>query len=143
MKNKIAKAIFETILYAIIVVVLMFGIPRAMSYVLKTPYPMATITSESMWPELKKNDLVFIAKVEKRDLRVGDIIVYKNERGFTIHRIMSIETEKLITKGDANNIADRPIRYDEIIGRTVNYGNSPLKIPYIGSITIWAASLRS
>lgn len=143
MKNKIVKTILETVLYVIIVIVLMFGIPRAMSYALKTPYPMATITSESMWPALKKNDMVFITKVEKGDLMIGDIIVYKNERGFTIHRITSIETETLTTKGDANNISDKPIGYDEIIGRTVNYGNSPFKIPYIGSITIWAAGLRS
>lgn len=143
MKNMIIKNIISSTFYIIVVIALAIGIPRALSYVLKTPYPMATITSESMWPTLKKNDMVFIGKVEKEDLKIGDIIVFKNERGFTIHRIVSIESDILTTKGDANNISDLPIGYNEIIGRTLNYGGSPFKIPYIGGITIWAASFRS
>jgi len=143
MKNIPIKNVVGSALYVFFVCALIFGIPQALSYVLKTPYPMATITSESMWPVLKKNDIIFITKAVKSDLRIGDIIVFKNERGFTIHRIIEMKDNTLTTKGDANNISDLPISYDEIIGKTLNYGSSPFRIPYIGSITIWAANLRS
>lgn len=143
MKKITTRNIFEAVLYILVVCAFIFGIPSALSYILKAPYPMATITSESMWPVLKKNDMVFITTVTKEDLKIGDIVVFKNERGFTIHRIIGIQGEMLTTKGDANNISDEPISYEEIIGRTVNYGHAPLKIPEIGSISIWAANFRS
>lgn len=141
--NKTLKSILETLIYIIIVAVLVIGIPKILSYTLNTPYPMAIITSESMWPSLKKNDMVFITHVDKNDLKVGDIIVYKNDRGFTIHRIQDLKSETIITKGDANNITDIPVTYEEVIGKTVNYGNYPIRIPYIGNITIWASNITS
>jgi signal peptidase len=140
--NKKVKLVIEVLAYVIIVATLVIGTPKALSYFLGTQYPVASITSGSMWPSLKKGDLVFIKKVDKSELEIGDIIVYKNERGFTIHRIIELKEDTLRTRGDANNVSDQPIEYENIIGRTVSWGEKPFKIPYLGKLTIWASELR-
>ncbi|MCK5085108.1 hypothetical protein KAK05_00175, partial [Candidatus Parcubacteria bacterium] len=98
--------------------------------------------------ELKKGDLVFIEYADKNSLAVGDIIVYKNlstsseQVGFTIHRIIELNDDTLKTRGDANNISDLPIKYDKVVGRTVNWKEKPFRIPQLGKLTIWASGLR-
>lgn len=118
---------------------LIYGIPKGLSYWLGTSYPMAAITSGSMWPALKTGDMVFIEGVSNKDqIRVGDIIVYKNPKGFTIHRVIKIDGESIQTQGDANNIADRPIKFGEVVGKTLNINGKPLRIPMMGNVNILA-----
>lgn len=136
--NQALKSALGWIAYFLILFGLIYGIPKMMSYVLNTPFPMAAITSESMWPELKKGDLVLIKGVKnKEDVKIGDIIVYRNQKGFTIHRVIQISNDFIITKGDANNISDPPVNYSEIIGKAVSYGGgTPFRIPSLGNISI-------
>lgn len=148
--NEKNNALLETVLYIAIVIGVAFGTPKFLVYILETEYPIASITSNSMWPVLERGDVVFIKGVEKSQLRVGDIIVFRNSgkidksnSGFTIHRIISIDSGKIITKGDANNVADTPITFDKVIGRTVNWGEKPLIIPEVGKITIWISERGS
>src|SRR3989344_5093155 len=103
--DKFWKNLSGWIIYLAILAGLIYGVPRGLVYILKTPYPMASITSGSMWPELKRGDLVFIKGINSKDeVQLGDIIVYKNQVGFTIHRIVKINGDTVITKGDANNV---------------------------------------
>ena len=125
-----------------IIVILVVGTPKALVYALGTEYPIASITSSSMWPELKKGDLVFIEYVDKDSLAIRDIVVFKNEKGFTIHRIIELNKDTLKTKGDANNVGDKPVEYEKIVGRTVNWKEKPVRIPQLGKLTIWASGLR-
>ncbi|MCK4592225.1 signal peptidase I [Candidatus Parcubacteria bacterium] len=140
--NKKTKSIVEILIYIIVVVGLVVGTPKALTYALGTEYPIASITSGSMWPELKQGDLIFIEYADKDSLAVGDIVVFKNEKGFTIHRIIELNEDTLKTKGDANNVADAPIKYNEIVGRTLNWNSNPVRIPHLGKLTIWASGLR-
>ena len=140
--NKKTKSIVETLIYIVVVMTLAVGTPKALCYVLETEYPVASITSGSMWPALKKGDLVLIKGVDKQELEVGDIIVYKNKKGFTIHRITELNEETLKTRGDANNVSDSPVKYEEVVGKTVNVFEKPLRIPKLGSVTIWAEGLK-
>lgn len=140
--NKKTKSIIEIIAYIIIIAILVIGTPKALVYTLGTDYPIASITSGSMWPELKKGDLVFIEYADRDNLAIRDIVVYRNEKGFTIHRIIELNEDTLKTKGDANNVADPPVEYDKIVGKTVNLKDKPLRIPQLGKLTIWASGLR-
>ncbi|MDF1497767.1 MAG: signal peptidase I [Patescibacteria group bacterium] len=140
--NKKKKSIIEFIIYLVFVGAVAIGTPKALVYALGTDYPIASITSGSMWPELKKNDLVLIKYAEKKSLAKGDIVVFKNERGFTIHRIVELNEDTITTKGDANNVSDSPVEYEKIIGKTVNWNNKPVRIPYLGRLTIWASNRR-
>ena len=147
--GKKTKSIIEALIYVVVVAALVVGTPKVLVYTLGTEYPIASITSGSMWPELKKGDLVFIEYADKNNLAVGNIVVYKNlstssrqVSGFTIHRVIELNEETLKTKGDANNIADVPVEYDRVVGKTVNLKDKPFRIPQLGKLTIWASGLR-
>ncbi len=103
-----------------------------------------------MWPVLHIGDLVLIQKIAKEDIKVGDIIVWQNAKGlpagrqgFTIHRVTKLNEKTLVTKGDGNFTADEPVRYEDVLGRTLMRGKDPLRIPYMGYISVWAALLRA
>lgn len=135
--KKFFKKLGGWILYFAVLAGLIWGIPRGLSYILKTEYPMASITSGSMWPALKRGDLVLIKGISsKEEVEIGDIIVYKNPMGFTIHRVIRLNEQTLVTKGDANNVSDSPIRYEDIVGKTLNFNGKPLRIPLLGSVSI-------
>lgn len=131
------------LVYVLITGGILFGVPRGLSLALNTDFPMAAITSGSMWPELKVGNLVFIEGINGRDAEIGDIVVFSNENNtFTIHRVAELKKNTLITKGDANFKDDKPVPYENVIGRTVSLFGKPLSIPYIGSITVFASNLK-
>src|SRR4030042_6052369 len=140
--NKTLKSIISLVSYLAVLAALVWGTPKALSYILKTEYPMASITSGSMWPTLKTGDMVLIKGVHgKNDIKMGDVVVYKNDSqtdgtSFTIHRVVRMDDAKFVTKGDANNVEDSPVGYDKLVGRTVKLGGSQLRIPYLGNISI-------
>jgi signal peptidase len=135
--KKFLKSLAGWIIYIGILVGLIYGIPKGLAYVLKTDYPMASITSGSMWPTLKEGDLVFIKGINsKEEIKEGDIVVYQNPKGFTIHRVIQLNENTLITKGDANNVNDSPVEYKDVIGKIVNLGSKPLRIPMLGRVSI-------
>ena len=136
-KKSAVRGIVGWIVYLVILGGLIFGTPYALSYTLKSEHPMAAITSGSMWPQLKKGDLVFIQGIESTDeIEIGDIVVYQIQQGFTIHRVVEFRNGRVITKGDANNTEDSPVQYSDIIGETVEWREKPLKIPKLGYVSI-------
>ena len=135
-KKKFIKIIIEWLIYVAVFVFIVWGTPLALSKILKTSYPVASVTSSSMWPVLKKGDVVLIKGIQdKVEVNLGDIVVYTNSKGFTIHRVVKLNENNLITKGDANNTEDKSITYDKIIGKTVNYKNKPWRLPWLGKIS--------
>ncbi|OGZ35304.1 MAG: signal peptidase I [Candidatus Portnoybacteria bacterium RIFCSPLOWO2_01_FULL_43_11] len=142
--KKLLKNIISFLVYLAVLAGLIYGIPKALVYSLETPHPMASITSGSMWPSLKRGDLVLIKGIKnKKELEVGDIVVYENPRGFTIHRAVALKENILITKGDANNVNDSPVEYEQIIGRAVELKNKPLRLPYLGLISIFVSKYKN
>jgi signal peptidase I len=121
----------------IIVLAIVFT-PYILSRALDTQYPMAAVTSSSMWPTLKKGDLIFLKGVDKpEDLKVGDIIGFElDDGGFAIHRIVDIDGDAITTKGDANSEADPSISFDRVIGRMPKIGGRLVKVPYLGNLGI-------
>ena len=137
------KILFETVIYAAIVFGIVWGVPKFLSVKLGTEYPIAAITSGSMWPALKQNDIVLIKKIPKEELKIGDIVVWQNQQGFTIHRITELASTTLTTKGDANFTSDNPVPYSDIVGRTVMLTDTkPLRIPYFGYISVIGGKYR-
>lgn len=124
--------------YVLILGGIVFGLPKYLVWQFNTSYPMAAITSGSMWPVLKKGDLVVIRGVSKQELAVGDIIVFKNPENhtLTIHRIVRMDASTLTTKGDANFREDQPVPYENVVGKTVLWEQSPVRMPWVGSVTM-------
>ena len=70
------KILLDIFIYVGIVALIFWGLPVGLSKWLDAPYPMASITSGSMWPVLKEGDLILIKGVKsKEELSVGDIVV--------------------------------------------------------------------
>lgn len=142
-KRKFLKSTISWLVYLAILAALIYGLPQILTFVLETEYPLASITSSSMWPTLKQGDLVLIKGVNKEELQVGDVVVYQNEMGFTIHRIVKMDGETLVTKGDANNINDSPVKYEQLIGRLVEVRSKPLRLPYLGMVSALVQKFKS
>lgn len=86
----------------------------------------SVVLSPSMEPVLNVNDLVFVTKADS--YREGDVVVYQEGNMLIIHRIISIDGDNVITKGDANNSADDPIKMDDILAKY------SFRIPFVGII---------
>ena len=136
------KSLIKFALYIVFVAAAVYFTPIILSRVLDTPYPLATITSGSMWPVLQENDLVLMRGAKGSDVKIGEIIIFENQKGFTIHRLIRKEkdpsaplgTSKLVTKGDANNVEDQPIEESAVIGRIIYFRDKPLRFPKLGFI---------
>lgn len=140
------KSIVNIASYFVIIFGIVFGLPKFLTWSLNTPYPMAAITSGSMWPALKQGDLVFVQGVSKKeDVAIGDVVVYKNNinNTFTIHRITTLNADTFVTKGDANFTEDAPAPYKDLVGKNVMVFNMPVRIPYLGFVTMYATNLRN
>lgn len=131
------KTTMEWVFYILIFFAIIWGAPKLLVRVLDTDYPIASITSGSMWPALKQDDIVFIRGYsgDKNELNIGDIVVYQNNNGFTIHRIIELEPAYLVTKGDANNVEDPAIKYDQLVGKMLTINGQPLRIPWLGGLS--------
>ena len=86
------------------------------------------IVSESMMPEYKVGDVIVVKKVPAKDLQIGDDVSYlataSYMKGLRItHKIKNIREEDgnyyFTTRGDANNIDDPEIKYENIYGKVI------------------------
>lgn len=95
-------------------------------YVNVLGYSYFVVGSGSMSDAIEVNDIVFV-KITK-DVKPNDIVTYKSVDNIIVtHRLISIDKDKYILKGDANNVSDDPINKDQIIGK-VNLVISPMFI---------------
>ena len=132
----------ELLMFVSFLLAIVLGVPKLLTRVLHTDQPMAAITSGSMWPVLKQGDLVFIEGIQSReDIAKGDVVVFLNRSNntLTIHRVIEMRDDTLVTKGDANFTEDTPAKYEDVIGKTYNPFGKPLRIPFMGRITMFAS----
>lgn len=132
-KKSRATVILKRILLVILGIILGLNI-----YLLNAKYiggnemPMAfgigtaVVQSGSMEPAYYKGDLLFVK--EKKDYAVGDVVVYQTEGMMVVHRIMEINGNTVITKGDANNT------YDEAFDSKYIKGYVAAGIPKFGYV---------
>lgn len=89
-------------------------------------FGMTVVLSGSMEPELSVDDLLIVKPADTYE--VGDVVVYQTQRTAIVHRIVSINGEEIITRGDANSGDDEPITLANIKGKVV------CAIPFVGLI---------
>jgi len=130
------KNLLGWLLFIIGVVAAIYFVPQLLSRALATDEPMMTVTSDSMWPVLTRGDLIFIKNVEPEDIAVGSVIVFHHGEGMAVHRVIRIKGDYITTKGDANNKEDRPITYNDVVGRVLTMGEWLVKIPFVGTIAL-------
>lgn len=92
-------------------------------------YTLFEVKTGSMADSIQIGDLVVVKVLnsnEKNELKSGDIISFIDNNYIITHRINFIDTNKIITKGDANNVVDTPIDKGAVIGKIIK------TIPKIG-----------
>ena len=89
-------------------------------------FGMTVVLSGSMEPELSVDDLLIVTPADTYE--VGDVVVFQTQRTAVVHRIVAINGDEIITRGDANSSDDEPITLQNIKGRVV------CAIPFVGLI---------
>lgn len=88
----------------------------------------AVVATGSMEPTLEINDFVVMKK--PKSIKVNDIISFKekNLKYEVLHRVIKIDGDEIATKGDANNVEDKPTNRNDVTGVYL------CKIKYLGNI---------
>lgn len=123
---KVAKKIIRIVISITLVILLVYNVYKFVSTkILKKDiatingYTTLEVISGSMEPTIYKGDMIVI-DIKSKKFTKGDIITfYDSEGSFVTHRIISIDKDKVITKGDNNNTEDSPISIDKIVGKYV------------------------
>lgn len=114
---------------AVVILMVCFGLG-------KFSYQPLVIASNSMAPQMYKGDIVIIKDTNVKDVVEGEVIRYKMDGYYVIHRIVTINEDangerSFIMKGDNNNDIDLyPVQEHQFAG-SVKY-----KIPYLGWPTL-------
>ena len=102
-----------------------------------TPY---TVLSGSMEPTYRVGSLIYVRQIDEADITVGIPLTFKVGGGTMVatHRVVEITEQNgsvaYITKGDANDVTDPPVKYASVVGTPV------FSIPYLGYFSSWLQS---
>lgn len=95
-------------------------------------YTIFQVITGSMEDTIKINDIVIVKLTD--DVKENDIITYRYKEDFVTHRVIEINEDEIITKGDANTSKDDPITQKDIVGKVVFI---------IANVAIWFEVLKS
>jgi signal peptidase I len=78
----------------------------------------------SMYPNIKPGSVIFIEPFkEGTEPSPGEIIAWKRDSGFVVHRLIKIYIHKhqkyFVTRGDSIMAEDEPVVFDDIAGKVV------------------------
>ena len=85
-------------------------------------YSIFSTETASMSPTIEIGDIVFVKIGEQ--VQENDIITYKSGNAFITHRIIEIDGDSIIAKGDNNNTQDEAIQRNDIIGKVTYIMNN-------------------
>ena len=100
-------------------------------------YYAISIGTGSMYPTIKIGDALVVEKLtDKKELKKGDIAVFKYHGVTIVHRVVKVVEEKdenyYYTKGDDNENNDNYVVYEDmIVGKVV------FKVPFLGLPAVW------
>ena len=114
---KIIKNIILDILILLLLGLVVFSIMNRNKPISVFGYYLLTVKTGSMASTFNIGDNIIVK--ESKDYKVGDIVTYKNNNVYVTHRIIKIDGNKVITKGDANNARDPVFTKNKIIGKFI------------------------
>lgn len=111
---KVVKTIGQFILCLILIFFILLNI-FSMNNKSLFGFRIYRVISGSMQPALQIGDVIIVKKSTNYAER--DIITYSNGLTTITHRIIAINNDEVITKGDANEVDDKPINKEQIVGK--------------------------
>ena len=125
------------VLMVVVLAVLLVGV-RLVGY-----QPFAVL-SGSMEPTYSTGDLIYVKKVDHRELEAGDVITFMlSENTVATHRIVGVVPDeddpsvlRYRTKGDANDTEDGTlVHYKNILGSP-----AAIAVPYLGYVASYISA---
>lgn len=114
--GKVFKKICDVLFIIVIIILVGYFVLRNMGI-----FEIYEVETGSMEQGIHVGDYVLICR--KNEYVVGDIVTYKKDDYYVTHRIIkSINGNKVITKGDANNTEDEEISIHAIVGKVILIG---------------------
>ena len=80
-------------------------------------YSMFEVQTGSMKDAINPGDMIIVKS--DSDIKLNDIVTYKQGEEFITHRVIEAYNETYVTQGDANNVKDEPITKGQIVGKVV------------------------
>lgn len=114
--NKILKISANILFWLVLIILLLYLILKLTNIV-----GIYKVITGSMEPKIKSGDYILVIK--SKEYKKGDIVTYFHDGYYVTHRIESINGNKVVTKGDANNKEDEVFDSNSIIGKFVYKGN--------------------
>ena len=97
-------------------------------------YTAFRVATGSMKNEINTNDIIFV-KLTK-EVNEKDVIAFEQDEELIVHRVISKTKDYIITKGDANNYTDEPIKEEQVIGKVVKKISSNFLVKFIITVII-------
>ena len=110
--NKVFKIITNSLLILVILVLLLYLVLK-----LTNTAGIYKVMTGSMETGIHSGDYILVKK--SSNYKKGDVITYMKDGNYITHRIVKIENNKIITKGDANNVEDEAIEKEDIVGKYI------------------------
>jgi signal peptidase len=90
--------------------------------------PAYTVVSDSMVPALSPGDLLWLKPVVG-PVSTGMIVSYEHEDQLVTHRVVGIEGDRLVTKGDNNSGVDTwRVHVSDVVGTPA------VRVPHLGAL---------
>lgn len=122
--KKITKVIVNIFTFILLMILLLVIYSKIVITFSKNSYPnyfgytFFEVASGSMMPTLQVNDVILV-KITKDNIKENDIIAFSSENSIITHRVLFIDNNNIVVKGDNNNTVDKPIVLDQVIGKVV------------------------
>ncbi|HBJ12350.1 MAG TPA: signal peptidase I [Clostridiales bacterium] len=124
--KKICRWIFDIILFIILAIALIIAYNhiqiniKGNTYTTMLGYSAFEVATGSMSNTIEIGDVILVKLIEPNEtLSENEIVVFTQDTTLVTHRIIKINGDQIITKGDANNTQDDPISRGQIIGKVV------------------------
>lgn len=124
--KKIFRWIFDIILFIILAIALIMAYNhiqiniKGNTYTTMLGYSAFEVATGSMSNTIEIGDVILVKLIEPNEpVSENEIVVFTQDTTLVTHRIIKINGDQIITKGDANNTQDDPISRGQIIGKVV------------------------
>lgn len=117
---KIIENIFTILIICLILVVSVYIVQIKImnqKYANICGYTFFEVVTGSMANTINIGDVV-IVKINS-EYKENDIVVYESNTNYITHRIIKINQEGIVTKGDNNNTEDEIITKEQILGKVI------------------------
>lgn len=95
------------------------------------------VQTGSMRPVIQPGDAVLVRPTSPQSIKVGSVVTYRlptDPMVFVTHRVIAVQKQRFITRGDAENQTDPPVHRSQLVGQVQAVA------PQLGR---WQARLRT